>query len=338
MSGSAPTPLLPPATPPPAAPVAPSGGTPGTGTPGGPGMHPSSTTGGTSQGLGGGSLSSSHADAAPAPIPVSSARAQKDAIADATNRHAGGDVMRAARRIGAALNAPDLLNKADFQFFWITAVTTDSQIVVANSYGMGYIPEAVTLPEGVQLVSADSAIPAAERARWATYPMLAIQGWAAAHDITLRAVIATEAQFREFDPGVYREVLREEDIPPSGKMRGRSRLEVVAPEQATQLAEVSDLRLIDMLPPAPVDANPPTDQRGTLWFEVYKHLMNSDPGRGVEHLQAFVTYAGHAQELALYRAHVAVHAVEQRTAVADWLYWQQLSDLMADALAGSIAP
>lgn len=283
-------------------------------------------------------MTSSHADAAPAPIPVSSARAQKDAVADAMNRRGGGDALRAARRLGAALNAPDLLNKGDFQFFWITAVTNDGQIVVANSYGMGYIPEPVTLPEGVQLVSVDPAVPAAERARWATYPMLAIQGWAAAHDTTLRAVIATEAQFREFDPGVYREVLREEDIPASGKMTGRSRLEVVAPGPAAQLAGVSDLGLIDMLPPAPVDTNPPADQRGTLWFEVMKHLMSSDPDRGVQHLQAFVTYAAHAQELALHQAHTAVHAIEQRSAVADWLYWQQLSILVADALAGSAAP
>jgi hypothetical protein len=300
-------------------------------------MHPISTSN-TSQAGTGGSVTSSQADAAPAPIPVSSARAQKDVIADATRRNAGGDPLRAATRIAAALNAEDMVNKADFGFFWITAVTADGQIVVANSYGMAYIPQVVTLPESVVLVSADPAVPAGERARWTTHPMLAVQGWAAHYDTTLRAVIATKEQFRDFDPGVHKVELTEKDIPASGKMQGRSRLEVVAPGKAAQLAATSDWGLVDMLPVAPVDARPPADQRSTLWFEVFKHLMSSDPDRGIAHLEAFITYASNSQELALYTAHTAVHAVEQRAAVADWLYWQHMLGLLNDALAGSPSP
>lgn len=344
MSGSGGTgssmPLLPPATPPPAAPVQPSGsgapGTPGTGQggPSGPGVHPASTTS-TGGGGVGGSVTSSQADAAPAPIPVSTARAQKDAIADATNRQSATDQVRVAYRVAAALNAADMTNPADFRFFWMTAVTADGRIVVANSYGLAYVPEAVTLPTQVIMASADDTVPAEQRARWATYPNLALQDWAAHHDTTLRVVIARQEHFEGIDPGAPKHLVADEDIPVSGKMQGRSRLEVVAPSAAAQLAGISDLSLVDLLPPAPVDASSPADQRNTLWWEVMKHLMSSDAERGEAHLQAFVAYANHCQELALYAAHTAVHAVEQRGAVADWLYWQHITGLLSSALAGT---
>jgi hypothetical protein len=334
MSTSSPMPLGPPPTPPAAAPIPPGGGT--TGAPGattGPGVHPASTTS-TSQGGIGGSMNSAHAEAAPAPIPVSSARAQKDAIAEATRRQSGGD-LQLAYRVAAALNAPDMVNKADFRFFWMTAVTGDGQILVANSYGLGYIPDGVSLPTQVNMVSADDTIPAEERARWATYPNLALQGWAAHHNTVLRVVIGRQEHFAGTDPGAPEQFVADEDIPTSGQMQGRSRLAVVAPAEATRLAAVSDLVLIDMLPPAPVDASPPADQRSSLWWELMKHLMSSDADRGVAHLQAFAAYATHAQELAIYRAYTAVHAVEQRAAIADWLYWQHIAGLLNDALASS---
>jgi hypothetical protein len=286
----------------------------------------------------GGSFVSSQAEAAPAPIPVSAARAQKDAIADATRGRVGDGDVQFAYRVAAALNAEDVVNKADYNFFWMTAVTADGQIVLANSYGLAYLPDAVTLPAQANMASADDTIAVEQRARWATYPNLALQGWAAHHDTTLRVVIAKEEHFKGIDPGAPRKLIADEDIPASGKMQGRSRLEVVAPADAARLALASDLGLVEMVPPAPVDVSPPADQRNTLWFEVWKHLMSSDADRGTGHLRAFVTYAAHAQELALHRAHTAVHAVEQRASVADWMYWQRIAALLDRALDSSVHP
>lgn len=193
-------------------------------------------------------------------IPVSAARAERDAIADAATadaaRRGGTDPLQLARRIGAALNAPGSGGMANLNFFWVTAVTTDGSIVVANSYGVAYIPDGVQLPEQVHMASADDAIPADERARWATYPVMAVQGWANHHDKKLRAVIATEEQFAKSDPGAAKIVLTPEDIPDSGAMVGRSRLEVVDPSAAEQLAATSDARLVDLMPAAPAGAEP----------------------------------------------------------------------------------
>ena len=275
---------------------------------------------------------------APAPVPVSAARAEREAVAAAATagalrRQSGGnDPMQLARRIGAALNAGDNI---DFGFFWVTAVTMDGTIVVANSYGLGYIPEGVNLPEQVRMASADDSIPAGERAKWTTYPILAVQGWAQHHNVKLRAVVATEDQFKNFDPGAAKITLQPDDIPDSGKMQGRSRLEVIAPEAAARLAAVSDAGLAELLPPAPADVNPPADETSTLWFEVAKPLMSTSPERGIAHLEAFVIYADHAQELALYRAHTATEAAAQRAAIADWVYWQHLSVLISDSLVGA---
>lgn len=134
-------------------------------------------------------------------IPVSAARAARDAAtAAASARQRGrGDALRLARRIAAALNASDN-NAGDYGFFWITAVTTDGSIVVANSYGLAYIPDGMELPNKVYLASADHAIPVDEIARCATYPVLAVQAWAAFHDMTLRAVIGTAEQLASSIP------------------------------------------------------------------------------------------------------------------------------------------
>jgi hypothetical protein len=279
---------------------------------------------------------------APAPVPVSAARAERDAIAAAATAGAlrrqssGGsnDPLQLARRIGAALNAEPNI---DFGFFWVTALTQDGQIVVANSYGLGYIPEGVNLPDQVRMASADESIPVGDRAKWATYPILAVQGWAQHHNVRLRAVVATEDQFKNFDPGTAKVTLQSEDIPESGKMQGRNRLAVIAPDAASRLAAVSPTGLSELLPPAPSDTNPPEDDTANLWFEVMKPMMSTNPDRGVAHLEAFVNYADHAQDQALYRAHTAADAAAQRAAIADWVYWQHLSVLISDALAGSAA-
>jgi hypothetical protein len=279
---------------------------------------------------------------APAPVPVSAARAERDAIAAAATAGAlrrqssGGsnDPLQLARRIGAALNAEPNI---DFGFFWVTALTQDGQIVVANSYGLGYIPEGVNLPDQVRMASADESIPVGERAKWATYPILAVQGWAQHHNVRLRAVVATEDQFKNFDPGTAKVTLQSDDIPESGKMQGRNRLAVIAPDAASRLAAISPTGLTELLPPAPSDTNPPEDDTANLWFEVMKPMMSTNPDRGVAHLEAFVNYADHAQDQALYRAHTAADAAAQRAAIADWVYWQHLSVLISDALAGSAA-
>jgi hypothetical protein len=276
---------------------------------------------------------------APAPVPVSAARAERDAIATAATAGAlrrqsagGSDPLQLARRIGAALNAEPNM---DFGFFWVTAVTTDGQIVVANSYGLAYIPECVNLPEQVRMASADESIPVGERAKWATYPILAVQGWAQHHNLRLRAVVATEDQFKNFDPGTAKVTLQSDDIPESGKMEGRNRLTVIAPDPASRLASISATGLSELLPPAPSDTNPPADETAKLWFEVMKPMMSTNPDRGAAHLEAFVNYAAYAHEQALYRAHTATEAVAQRAAIADWVYWQHLSVLIADSLTGS---
>ncbi|OBA71730.1 hypothetical protein A5641_10285 [Mycobacterium sp. 1554424.7] len=272
-------------------------------------------------------------------IPVSAARAERDAIAEAATaeaaRRAGPDPLQLARRIAAALNAPGNGGEDDFGFFWVTAVTTGGTIVVANSYGLAYIPDEVVLPEKVHMATADEAIPAAERARWATYPVLAVQGWAAHHGVELRAVIATKEQLANSDPGVAKVVLEPDDIPNSGATAGRSRLEVVDPEAADRLAATPDPRLTALLPPAPADASRPADLRPLLWFDAMKPFMSRASGREVAHLGAFQAYAAAAQEAVLSEAHTAVEPATQRSAVADWLYWKHVTGLLNAALANA---
>lgn len=234
-----------------------------------------------------------------------------------------------AQRIGAALNA----GITDVGFFWVTGLAKDGTIVVANNYGLAYIPEGVNLPANVKMATADENIPAAIRGSWTTYPILALHGWAQHHDTDLRAVIATEDQFKGFDPGAPKIVLRPDDIPDNGAMNGRHRLQVIAPETAMKLAAVGWSGLTELLPPPGTDASAPEDRRPQLWFEVFRPLLSNDPDRAAVQLAAFVMYADHAQELALHRAHTAVDPADQRAAIADWIYWQHLSVLMSDAIA-----
>lgn len=314
-SGAAPggaVPLGPPPTPPPAAPA-----TPATA---GPSVAPAAAAAGSST------------VGAPAPVPVSAARAQREAIGAATlRRPSATDPVQVAHRIAAALN----VGINDIGFFWITGLAKDGTIVVANNYGLGYIPEGVNLPDPVKMASADESIPATIRGTWATYPILALHGWAQHHNTELRAVIATEDQFKGFDPGAPKIVLRPDDIPQSGEMKGRRRLQVIAADAATRLAAISGGGLSDVLPPAPTDTEAPQDQRAELWFEVFRPLLSNAPDRGQVQLAAFVTYAEHAQELALHDAHIATDEASQRAAIADWIYWQHLSVLSADAIAAS---
>jgi len=279
------------------------------------------------------------AAAAAPPIPVSAARAERDAIAAATAPEAakrgGADPLALARRVAAALNAPDSPGTGEFGFFWMTAVSTDGAIVVANSYGLAFIPAGVQLPEPVQVVTADAEIPAVERARWATYPAMAVQGWAAHHNKKLRAVIATSEQFGRSDPGAAKVVLEPEDIPATGVMTGRSRLEVVDPDSAAVLAETADDGLLDLLPPAPADSDRNADQLSTLAWEVVRPLTGSAEGRETLHLKAFGPYAALERDIALAAAHTAAESDARRAAVADWLYWRHVGELLGSALGGA---
>lgn len=282
-------------------------------------------------------------DAVMASIPVSAALAERDAVAQAAtadaSRRDGVDPLLLARRIAAALNAQDGDDgndsddrESDHGFFWVTAVTTDGAIVLANSYGIAYIPDGVRLPEPVFLASADDEIAAAERASWVTYPVIAVQGWANHHGYRLRAVIATEEQLADTEPGVEKFLLQPDDIPDSGEMIGRSRLEVVDPQAAEWLAAVPDESLRDRLPPAPVEVNPPAEEEGMLWFEVMEPMFSTDTGREDAHLRAFHAYAAQAEQLSLKAAHRRVDAQTRRSAIADWLYWRYLTALHATAL------
>ena len=279
------------------------------------------------------------AAAVAAPIPVSAARAERDAIAAATAPEAakrgGADPLALARRVAAALNAADSDGADAFEFFWMTAVSTDGEIVVANSYGLAYIPAGVQLPEPVQLVTADAQIPAVERARWVTYPAMAVQGWAAHHNKKLRAVIATAEQFGRSDPGAAKVVLEPEDIPATGVMTGRSRLEVVDPDSAAVLAETTDDGLLDLLPPAPADSGALSDQLQPLWWEVLRPLTGSAEGRETLHLKAFGPYAALERDIALAAAHTAAESDARRGAVADWLYWRHVGELLGSAVGGA---
>ncbi len=318
-AGPPPVPLAPPTSPAPSAPINP-GAAPGP-VPAAPGVAPASTHSGA-------------AAAAPAPVPVSAARAERDAIAAAATAGAlrrqtkGNDPTQRARHIAAALN----VGVFDFGFYWVTAVTGDGAILVANSYGIGYIPANVALPEGIRMVSADDAIPPGERARWATYPILAVQGWAQHHNQRLRCVIATEDQFEGFDPGAPKIVLQPDDIPNSGLMQGQSRLEIIAPGAAAKLAATNDENLVALLPPAQAGSTPPEDDLLRLWFAVSKPLMSRSTGRGKAHLQAFAVYSDRAMELALHKAQTEPAVEAQRAAIADWVYWQHQGSLISEAL------
>ena len=283
--------------------------------------------------------------AAAAPIPVSAARAERDAIAAATRgetpRPADAD-LEMARRIAAALHAPPSIPEFSLNFVWAVGLTTDGQILAANPYGIGYIPDGVQLPNQVLMVSADESIPAPIRGRWVNHPFLALVGWTTFHGKELRVVFGTREEVAGFGSATAI-ILEPDDIPANGTMVGRSRLEVIAPHAASRLATWSELDLLDAIPPQPVQlVAPDPGQEHELWGKALTPLLRTTGTNGpFDHLTALQTYTVHAQHEALYRAYTAPYADAQRSAIADVFYWQHVWSLLTDALnpqLGGITP
>jgi hypothetical protein len=277
--------------------------------------------------------------AAAAPIPVTTSRAEKDAIAAAARgqsvqrpRNTDADVETAVR-IAAALHAPPSIPEGSWQFTWAVGVTTEGQILAANSYGVGFIPDKVCLPSQVTLVSADERIPAGERGRWVRYPFVALQAWAAFHEKTLRVIVGTEDELKPHAGSVNTRTLLDEDIPDDGTMKGRNRFEVIAPQIAERLAAWPDTELIDMLPPQPVQLVAPDIKAGEkLWLMAIAPLMQTTgENYRPQHLAALAKYAAHREAVGLYQAYTAPFVAAQRDAITEWLYWGHLSAILADA-------
>jgi len=258
-------------------------------------------------------------------VPVTASLAAREAIASAdAARRQGADTLRLARRVAAALNTPDSLEGEDPEFFWVTAVTADDMIVVANNFGLAYIPAAVKLPEKVHMATADSEIPAAERASWVPDPVLEVRGWAAHHRTELTALIATEEAAARCEEGAITVVLKPDEIPDSGAMEGRSRLQVVDPEAARRLTTATHLELPELLPAEddPAQGDGPAAE---------KPRARTAERRRSDIRRDFVRYwakVASSRERALKLAQEAPDSETQRAEIAEWLYWSQLTALV----------
>lgn len=71
---------------------------------------------------------------------------------------------------------------------------------------------------------------------------------------------------------------------------------------------------------------------------VFRPLTNSDPGRVQVQLDAMVAFAAHMHDVALHRAFTAPDAAMQRAAIEEWIYWQHVSGLNADAREQEVLP
>lgn len=323
-AGAAPAaPLGPAPTPSPAAPVAQPGS--GAGVPAGPGVAPMSTN-------------QQQNAAAAAPIPVTAARAERDAMAAAARaglvRKSAGDAdVQFAERIAAALHAPPSIPAMAWNFVWAVGVTSDGEIIAANSYGVSFIPDGMCLPSQVIFVSADERIPAGQRGRWVREPFVALQAWCTFHEKTLKVVIGTEQEVQPFAGSLQTRVIPPEDIPTDGLMKGRTRLEVIAPEAAAKLAEWPDAQLHEALPPQPVQLVPPDPAAiGKAWMESIRPLMQTTGETyRTAHLEKLAAYGRLQESAALYRAYTAPYAADLRAAITDWVWWQQFSTIQGDA-------
>lgn len=322
-AGAAPAaPLGPAPTPSPAAPVA----QPATGAAGaGPGVAPMSAN-------------QQQNAAAAAPIPVTAARAERDAMSAAARaglvRKSAGDAdVQFAERIAAALHAPPSIPPMAWNFVWAVGVTSNGEIIAANSYGVSFIPDGMCLPSQVIFVSADERIPAGQRGRWVREPFVALQAWCAFQEKTLKVVIGTEQEVQRFAGSMQTKIIAPEDIPADGLMKGRTRLEVIAPEAAAKLAEWPDAQLHEALPPQPVQLIPPDPAAiGKAWMESIRPLMQTTGETyRTAHLEKLAAYGRLQESAALYRAYTAPYVADLRAAITDWVWWQQFSTIQGDA-------
>lgn len=276
--------------------------------------------------------------AAAAPIPVTAARAERDAMAAAARaglvRKSAGDAdVQFAERIAAALHAPPSIPPMAWNFVWAVGVTTNGEIIAANSYGVSFIPDGMCLPSQVIFVSADENVPAGQRGRWVREPFVALQAWCTFYEKTLKVVIGTEQEVQPFAGSLQTKVIPPEDIPTDGLMKGRTRLEIIAPEAAAKLAEWPDAQLHEALPPQPVQLVPPDPAAiGKAWMESIRPLMQTTGETyRTAHLEKLAAYGRLQEAAALYRAYTAPYAADLRAAITDWVWWQQFSTIQGDA-------
>jgi hypothetical protein len=228
--------------------------------------------------------------------------------------------------VTAALHAPDNLEGELAGFFWVTGVTEDGMIVVANTFGLAYIPAPVLLPERVHMATADSDIPVAERASWVSDPVQAVRGWAAHHRTTLTALIATEDAASRCEEGAITVVIAPEDIPDSGAMGGRTRLQVVDPEAAQRVITATHLQLPKMLPAEPTTQPVDEPAAATPQAKTTKR-QRSALSRDFMRFWGRVE-SGHRRSLS--QARTAPDSDTQRTQIAAWLYWSHLTALVEE--------
>jgi hypothetical protein len=247
-------------------------------------------------------------------------------------KRSGHDPVSLGVRVAAALNAEDRPDRWQYNFHWATAVTSEGQILVANSYGLGYLPEGQNLPEQVRFVSLDPAVPLAQRVTWSSYPWRALLGWAQHHQTELRTTIGTAEQLAAVDLGCHKTILEPDDIPPSSSMPGNDRLAIIAPAAASRLSRIPDTALIAMLPVATADTAPPVDRRIELWSEVIMAIMTQASDRHLVQMEALLEYACHCEQLAIYEGHNAANTTAQRGAVNNGLYWHHLAVFLTEAL------
>ena len=90
-----------------------------------------------------------------------------------------------------------------------------------------------------------------------------------------------------------------------------------------------------LLPPAPAGSGALSDQRRKLWLDVMKPMTSSANGREVVHLKAFGRYVLSARDAALAEAYGTAEPAARRAAVADWLYWRHVGELLERASPNS---
>jgi hypothetical protein len=152
----------------------------------------------------------------------------------------------------------------------------------------------------------------------------------------LTALIATEEGAARCEEGSISVVLKPDEIPDSGAMDGRTRLQVVDPEVAERVTAATYLELTELLPaedapatgdgPAPAaaahpDATPEKDRR---------HSAGQLQPTNTRDITRFRLRVGTSHRIALRRARLANDPTVQRAEIAEWLYWKHLVDL-ADA-------